>query len=97
MRNQSWGNAARQDFIRRGGSSPSFHVVEKRVSYDDAGFWLRLFAWWWDSLIFTVMQITLILPLVFTFMITTAVSLEKLRTTFGTPQGLRTLMAGGSL
>lgn len=98
MRNQSWGNTARrQDSFRRGGFQPSFQVVEHRVHYYNAGFWLRAFAWWWDTLIFGLMQITVTLPLFLILAATAAVSLSSIRQTFGTPQGLRTLLESGDI
>lgn len=101
MRNQSWGNTARQQDslrrVRKSGFLPSFRVVEQRVQYNNAGFWLRLFAWWWDTLLFSVMQIAVILPLCLTLVATATLSLQTIKYTFGTQQGLRSLLNSGNI
>jgi uncharacterized RDD family membrane protein YckC len=98
MGQQSWGNTARrQDSLRRGGFSSSFRIVEKQVKYENAGFWLRVFAWWWDTLIFGLMQTTVIITFIFGLTTTAVLNIQNLEEMLKSPQTLKNILTGGNI
>lgn len=97
MKQQSWENTARrQDFLTGRDFSSAFRIVGKEVQYENAGFWLRLFAWWWDTLIFGALQATVFVTLLFALGATVALNIQNIQSTVRSTQVLKTLLTSGN-